>query len=91
MKTQKESERETHQRKLGIKCYNCLLSFRSFRLRLFLTSFIEKRTRWTYRPTDRQTDPKSEETATESRSKTRTKTEEGEEEEFKTVGKSWTT
>lgn len=55
MKTQKESEKETHQRKLGIKCYNCLLSFRSFRLRLFLTSFIEKRTQWTYRPTDRPT------------------------------------
>jgi hypothetical protein len=41
---------------------------------------------------DVPTDLKSEETATESPSITRTKTEEGEEEEeFKTVGKSWTT
>jgi hypothetical protein len=40
---------------------------------------------------DVPTDLKSEETATESPSITRTKTEEGEQEEFKTVGKSWTT
>jgi len=47
----KRKRKRNPSKKTRHKCYDCLLSFRSFRLRLFLTGFIEKKTRWTYRPT----------------------------------------
>jgi hypothetical protein len=53
----KRKSKRNPSKKTRHKCYDCLLSFRSFRLRLFLTGFIEKKTRWTYRPTWRVKKP----------------------------------